>query len=135
LRRYELGERRQAPVPLERRQQIGTTFKLQEALIERTLTEGVDLPGQALEPRGGHANGLCRQAVAPGLELEEGLAGGFEAAHEHIGRVRLARVLHRSIDRRGLSLEGRLSHFWDLLFEVIPHGLANELEKSYCQGG
>jgi hypothetical protein len=37
LRRYEHGERRQAPVPLERRQQIGTTFKLQEALIERTL--------------------------------------------------------------------------------------------------
>jgi hypothetical protein len=25
-------------------------------------------------------------------------------------------------------------HFWDLLFEVIPRGLANELEKSYCQG-
>ena len=32
----------------------------------------MDLPDEMLEPRGGHANGLCRQAVAPGLELERG---------------------------------------------------------------
>src|ERR1700722_1208533 len=78
-----------------------------------------------LEPRGGHANGLCRQAVAPGLELEERLAGCFEPAHEHIGLARSARVSHRNIDRCGLSVEGRLGHFLGISFDKgIPRGLA-----------
>src|ERR1700722_5418451 len=77
-----------------------------------------------LEPRGGHANGLCRQAVAPGLELEERLAGCFEPAHEHIGLARSARVSHRNIDRCGLSVEGRLGHFLGISFdEGIPRDL------------
>jgi hypothetical protein len=84
----------------------------------------VDLHEEMLEPRGGHANGLCRQAVAPGLELEERLAGCFEPAHEHIGLARSARVSHRNIDRCGLSVEGRLGHFLGISFdEGIPQDL------------
>jgi hypothetical protein len=109
--RYEISERRQACVALERRQQIRVAVQFPEEFKKRTLTESVYLPDEMLEPRGWHATRLCRQAIAVGLEPEERLAGGVKPAHERIGLARSARASHRNIDRRGLSVEGRLGHF------------------------